>query len=180
MSLFSSFPQDLSRLHELIHDSRLRVHQTNVSFYDDFPRLKLMMNFEYEKNETDGGVEDHRDFRLTNKTEVLAGFQSDLATMTGEVFTWANYRPIPVSTPNVVTNTQIVTTTNAAGETVTETSRVTTSTFSFITVRNTQTGFPSLFGEFASSSVKAVVVSVAMFISTATMVLGGTIFLMRI
>jgi len=153
---------------------------TNVSFYDEFPRLKLMMNFEYEKNETDGGIDDHRDFRLTNKTEVLSGFQPDLATMTGEVFTWANYRPIPVSTPNVITNTQIVTTTNAAGETVTETSKVTTSTFSFITVRSTQTGFPSLFGEFASGSVKAVVVSVAMFVSTATMVLGGTIFLMRI
>lgn len=153
---------------------------TNVSFYEEFPRIKLMMQFEYEKNETDGGVQDHRDYRLTNHTEVLSGFQSDLATMSGEVFTWANYRPIPVSTPNVVTNTEIRTTTNSLGETVTETSRVTTSTFSFITVRNTQTGFPSLFGEFASSSVKAVVVSVAMFISTATMVLGGTIFLMRI
>lgn len=153
---------------------------TNTSFYDTFPRLKLMMQFEYEKNETDGGIQDHRDYRLTNHTDVLSGFQSDLATMTGEVFTWANYRPIPVSTPNVVTATQIRTTTNAAGETVTETSRVTTSTFSFITVRNTQTGFPSLFGEFASSSVRAVVVSVAMFVSTATMVLAGTIFLMRI
>lgn len=139
-----------------------------------------MMHFEYEKNETDSGIDDHRDFRLTNKTEVLQGFQSALATMTGEVYTWANYRPIPVSTPNVVTQTNLVTTTDSDGNTVIETSKVTTSTFSFITVRNTQTGFPSLFGDYYSSATKAVIISCAMFASTVGVLLGGTIFLMRV
>lgn len=62
--------------------------QTNVSFFQEFPRLKMMMHFEYEKNETDGGVNDHRDFRITNKTEVLQELQSAIATMAGEVYTW--------------------------------------------------------------------------------------------
>lgn len=152
--------------------------QTNVSFFEEFPRIKLMMHFEYEKNETDGGVQDHRDFRLTNATEVLAGFSADLQS--AHPYSWASYRPIPVSTPNVVTATQVVTTTDSNGNVVTETSRVTTSTFSFITVRNTQTGFPSLFGEFASSGLKAVVVSVAMFATSCSVILGGMIFLMRV
>lgn len=154
--------------------------QTNVTFFQEHIRLKMMMHFEYEKNETDSGIDDHRDFRLTNKTEVLQGFQSALATMVGEVYTWANYRPIPVSTPNVVTQTNLVTTTDANGNTVVETSKVTTSTFSFITVRNTQTGFPSLFGDYYSSATKAVIVSCAMFASTIGVLLGGTIFLMRV
>lgn len=47
-----------------------------------------MMQFEYEKNETDGGISDHRDYRLTNGTDVLDGFRSALDAMTGEVYTW--------------------------------------------------------------------------------------------
>jgi len=152
---------------------------TNTSLFETYPRLKLMMQFEYEKNETDGGINDHRDYRLTNKTDILQGFQSDLATMS-DVYTWANYRPVPVSTPNVVTATQVYTTTDSDGMVVTATSRVTTSTFSFITVRNTQTGFPSLFGEYASDALRSVVISVAMFATSCSVVLGGMIFLMRV
>lgn len=152
---------------------------TNVTLFDTYPRLKLMMQFEYEKNETDGGINDHRDYRLTNHTDVLQGFQSDLATM-GNVYTWANYRPVPTSTPNVVTATSIYTTTDSNGAVITGTSKVVTSTFSFITVRNTQTGFPSLFGEYASTALRSVVVSVAMFATTCSVVLGGMIFLMRV
>lgn len=62
--------------------------QTNTSFLEEFPRLKLMMQFEYEKNETDSGITDHRDYRLTNGTDVLDGFKSALDAMTGEVYTW--------------------------------------------------------------------------------------------
>lgn len=46
------------------------------------------MQFEYEKNETDSGISDHRDYRLTNGTDVLDGFRSALNAMTGEVYTW--------------------------------------------------------------------------------------------
>jgi hypothetical protein len=59
----------------------------NQSFFEEFPRMKLMMQFEYEKNETDGGVQDHRDYRLTNDTEVLAAFVSDLATAS-TLYSW--------------------------------------------------------------------------------------------
>lgn len=65
-----------------------KTSQTNTSFLEEFPRLKLMMQFEYEKNETDGGISDHRDYRLTNGTDVLDGFRSALDAMTGEVYTW--------------------------------------------------------------------------------------------
>jgi hypothetical protein len=139
-----------------------------------------MMHFEYEKNETDSGINDHRDYRLTNKTEVLDGFKSALGTMVGEQYTWANYRPIPTSTKNVVTQTNVVTTTDANGNTITETSKLVTSTFSFFTIRNTQTGFPSLFGEYYSSATRAVIVSCAMFASTLGVLLGGTMFLLRV
>jgi len=152
---------------------------TNQSFFEEFPRLKLMMQFEYEKNETDGGVQDHRDYRLTNDTEVLNAFKSDLATAS-TLYSWANYRPIPTSTPNVVTQTNLITTTDAAGSTIVQTSRVTTSTFSFITVRNTQTAFPSLFGLVESSAMKSVAISVAVFASTCGALLGATAFLLRL
>lgn len=153
---------------------------TNTSFLEEFPRLKLMMQFEYEKNETDGGISDHRDYRLTNGTDVLDGFRSALDAMTGEVYTWANYRPIPTSTQNVITQTQIITSTDSDGQIITSTSKVTTSTFSFLTIRVTNTGFPSLFGEYASDAARAVVLSCVVFASTVGVVLGGTVFLLRI
>lgn len=151
---------------------------TNRTFFQQYPRMKLMMQFEYKKNETDGGIPDSRDFRLTNKTDVLNGFKSALAGV-ADIYTWANYRPIPTSTPNVATQTSIYTTTDSHGVLVTTTAAFTTSTFSFITVRNTQTSFPSLFGNLPSSAAKAVVVSVAMFGTACSVVLGGMIFLMR-
>lgn len=51
--------------------------------------MKLMMQFEYQKNESDTGAggTDHRDYRLTNNSEVLAAFQSDLGTAS-TLYTW--------------------------------------------------------------------------------------------
>lgn len=46
-----------------------------------------MMQFEYEKDEFDGGILDHRDYRLANNTEVLDGFKSDLASVS-DYYTW--------------------------------------------------------------------------------------------
>lgn len=151
---------------------------TNRTFFQQFPRMKLMMQFEYKKNESDGGIQDSRDFRLTNKTDVLAGLKQNLATMT-DIYTWANYRPIPTPTPNIATQTKIFTTTDQHGVLITTTQAFTTSTFSFITVRNTQTGFPSLFGTAPSSAAKAIVISVATFATACSAVFGGMFFLMR-
>lgn len=36
------------------------------------------MHFEYEKLESDGGIQDLRDYRLTNETNILQAFQGDL------------------------------------------------------------------------------------------------------
>ncbi|CAD6574881.1 MAG: hypothetical protein CYPHOPRED_005532 [Cyphobasidiales sp. Tagirdzhanova-0007] len=152
---------------------------TNASFFESFPRMKLMMQFEFQKNESDSGASDHRDYRLTNNSEVLSAFQTDLANASS-LYTWANYRTIPTSNPSIVTATQVFTTTDAAGSVVTATSVVTTSVFSFVTVRNTQTAFPSLFGNTHSSAVRAMVTSLAMFATTCGVVLGGTIFLLRL
>lgn len=87
---------------------------------------------------------------------------------------------MPTKTPGIATVTSVYTTTDAGGSVVTATSRIATSTFSFVTVRVTNTGFPSLFGNYQSSAMKAVVVSVAMFATSMGVMVGGTMFLMRL
>lgn len=65
--------------------------------YDEFPRLKLVMHFEYEKYETDnGGNQDFRDFRITNDTAVVRELRADFASM-GTRISWANSRAPPTS-----------------------------------------------------------------------------------
>lgn len=78
-----------------------RVHRwrdcfMNEDFLDEFPRLKMIMQFgmfhgvngkscaddfgaEYEKIEQDGGVDDLRDYRFVNKTEITDAFSQELA-----------------------------------------------------------------------------------------------------
>ncbi|GAA6009635.1 uncharacterized protein JCM10292_002221 [Rhodotorula paludigena] len=65
------------------------------TMYDTFPRIKLYMQFEYEKDETanDGSI-DHRDFRVTNTTEVVASMRADISSI-GTRFTWAQSRAPP-------------------------------------------------------------------------------------
>ncbi|KZT55079.1 glycoside hydrolase family 26 protein, partial [Calocera cornea HHB12733] len=65
---------------------------TNETFLSTYPRLKMIMNFEWEKVESDGNIPTLRDFRLTNATDVLDAFVQDLETV-AQRYVWANYVP---------------------------------------------------------------------------------------
>lgn len=70
---------------------------TNTTMLDEFPRLKLIMQFEYAKFETDNaGDQDYRDFRFTNNTAVVNELAVDFASI-GTRFSWANSRAAPTS-----------------------------------------------------------------------------------
>ncbi|EJU05153.1 glycoside hydrolase [Dacryopinax primogenitus] len=69
---------------------------TNITFLSTYPRLKMIMNFEWEKVETDGGIPTLRDFRLTNATDVLAAFVADLEGV-AQRYLWASYVAPPPS-----------------------------------------------------------------------------------
>ena len=51
-----------------------------MSFYDTYPRLKAFFQFEHAKIEYDSNIADLRDYRVTNQSQVLAAFQSQLST----------------------------------------------------------------------------------------------------
>lgn len=70
---------------------------TNTTFLGQYPRLKMIINFEYVKDEADGGTMDLRDYRLTNDTGINAAFTSDLAQVAGS-FQWASSRAVPTPT----------------------------------------------------------------------------------
>ncbi|KZT52980.1 glycoside hydrolase family 26 protein [Calocera cornea HHB12733] len=69
---------------------------TNLTFLEKFPRLKMIMLFEWEKVETDNDIPTLRDFRLTNNSAVLGGFTQDLENV-AQRYVWANYLPMPKS-----------------------------------------------------------------------------------
>lgn len=71
---------------------------TSPSLFQMFPRLKLIMHFEHEKLEMDGGRPDLRDYRLTNDTDTLNAFKADLAAVLPG-FVVAGYRPLPAVIP---------------------------------------------------------------------------------
>lgn len=66
---------------------------TNSTFMQTFPRIKLHMHFEFAKVEADIGPPDVRDYRLTNRTEILTAFQTDLNTVQNN-YLWSSFRPI--------------------------------------------------------------------------------------
>ena len=51
----------------------------NQTLLNTHPRLKMYIQFDYFKIETDGGILDYRDYRITNNTAVLSAFNSDFA-----------------------------------------------------------------------------------------------------
>ncbi|KAK4699021.1 hypothetical protein P7C70_g7244, partial [Phenoliferia sp. Uapishka_3] len=120
---------------------------TNTSMYDAFPRLKMVMQFEYEKVETsNANTQDLRDYRITNDTGVLAEFINDLSPMATR-FSWANFRAKPTSISSAGAPPPQ---TNSAGSTVVE---AITQTF-----RARPTTFPSLFGTTSDASQRAEVI----------------------
>ncbi|GAA95168.1 glycoside hydrolase family 26 protein [Mixia osmundae IAM 14324] len=139
----------------------------NTTFYDANPRLKLIMQFEYEKLETDGGTADLRDYRLTNATDVLAAFQQDLGT-TADRFVWAGFRQPPAAIPTTGRPTDL------PGQTQPATS---TGPPALATVRNTQTSFPSLF--FESSAGRSYALAYAAASASMMAVIGATAFMSK-
>ncbi|GAA5954071.1 hypothetical protein JCM21900_005398 [Sporobolomyces salmonicolor] len=117
---------------------------TNSSFLTQYPRIKLFMQFEYEKTETSNeGTNDLRDYRLLNNTDVLNEFKADLASL-GTTFSWANSRAPPTSISSAGAPAPA---TNSAGSTVLQAITATT--------RAKPTGFPSLFGSTSDGTQRA-------------------------
>ncbi|PLW41636.1 hypothetical protein PCASD_05401 [Puccinia coronata f. sp. avenae] len=71
---------------------------TSPSLVQTFPRLKLHMHFEHEKSESDGGVSDLRDYRLSNDTATLEAFKQDFSAVSAS-FVVSSFRPLPPGVP---------------------------------------------------------------------------------
>jgi hypothetical protein len=124
---------------------------------DEFPRLKLIMQFEYEKYETDNQNppgQDFRDFRVTNDTGALDMLKADFASA-GARFSWANSRAPPTS----ISSAGAPAATGPGGSTVVQAITATT--------RARPTSFPSLFGTTSDGN------QLAEFIELGIMVVAG-------
>jgi len=143
---------------------------TSDAFLDQFPRIKMLMAFEYEKYE-DGndGLPDLRDFRIANDTAVLAAFSSDMAAFATRV-SWANYREPPADIPSSGIPA------DQPGGTGATTSVCTKycGQVHFTTDRNPATGAPSLFGNTRESSAFRIQASIAVGISSLAMLFAGS------
>lgn len=120
---------------------------------DQYPRIKLIMQFEYEKTETaNNGQDDLRDYRLTNTTAVVDELKADLASM-GDRFTWAQSRAPPTS----ISSAGAPAATNSAGSTIQQAITATT--------RAKPTGFPSLFGTTSDGTQRAEMIELGVMIA---------------
>ncbi|GAA6010200.1 hypothetical protein JCM10207_005663 [Rhodosporidiobolus poonsookiae] len=107
---------------------------TNMTLYDNHPRLKMYMHFEHNKTESaNDGSQDNRDFRMLNNTEARAEIIADLASA-GTRFSWANSRAPPTS----ISSAGAPAATNSDGQSIIQAITATT--------RAKPTTFPSLFG----------------------------------
>ncbi|KAL8286187.1 hypothetical protein RQP46_004675 [Phenoliferia psychrophenolica] len=128
---------------------------TNEALYDQFPRLKMVMQFEFEKNETSndrnaaGNYVDLRDYRITNDTAVRNEFLSALNPMATR-FSWAMSRALPTSISSAGAPPPQ---TNSAGSTVVD--AITQ------TLRARPTTFPSLFGTTSDGGQRQEVIQLA-------------------
>lgn len=108
-----------------------------------FPRIKLYMQFEYEKTESSNeGTNDLRDYRVLNNTDVLSELKADLASLSGS-FYWANHRAPPTS----ISSAGAPAATNSDGSTIKQAITATT--------RPRPTTFPSLFGSTSDGTQRA-------------------------
>ncbi|GAA5956278.1 hypothetical protein JCM3765_005615 [Sporobolomyces pararoseus] len=125
----------------------------NATLLDQYPRIKLIMQFEYEKTETaNNGQDDLRDYRLTNVTEVVDELKSDLSSI-GDRFTWAQSRAPPTS----ISSAGAPAATNSAGSTIQQAITATT--------RAKPTGFPSLFGTTSDGTQRAEMIELGVMIA---------------
>ncbi|GAA94870.1 glycoside hydrolase family 26 protein [Mixia osmundae IAM 14324] len=93
---------------------------TNATFFDAHPRLKGIMMFEFLKEEYDTGTADLRDYRITNATNILSAFQSDLSSVATR-YAWASATTILNACPSSVNLLGVVTTISGTVLTVYET-----------------------------------------------------------
>ncbi|GAA5882807.1 hypothetical protein JCM16303_002468 [Sporobolomyces ruberrimus] len=125
----------------------------NSTMLDQYPRIKLIMQFEYEKTESaNDGSNDLRDYRLTNTTSVVDELKVDLASI-GDRFTWAQSRAAPTS----ISSAGAPAATNSAGSTIQQAITATT--------RAKPTGFPSLFGTTSDGTQRAEMIELGVMIA---------------
>lgn len=157
-------------------DTDLNIKQTwwnqcilNNNFLDTFPRLKLLMQFEYEKEEGDTGALDLRDYRFVNDTAIASAFSTDLAGFATRV-SWANFRQPPSDIPSSGIPA------DAPGGTGATTSVCTKycGQVAFTTDRTPATGAPSLFGNTRESSALRLQATIAVGASSLLMVFGAS------
>ncbi|GAA5846837.1 hypothetical protein JCM9279_004460 [Rhodotorula babjevae] len=116
---------------------------TSQTMLDRFPRIKLYMQFEYEKVEdSNSGTQDLRDYRILNVTEVRNEFIADIASLSDR-FTWAQSRAPPTS----ISSAGAPAATNSAGSSIIQAITATT--------RPRPTTFPSLFGYTSDGTQRA-------------------------
>ncbi|GAA5923770.1 uncharacterized protein JCM15063_003757 [Sporobolomyces koalae] len=126
---------------------------TNTSMLDQYPRVKLIMQFEYEKYESaNDGTNDLRDYRLTNTTEVVDELVADLSSI-GDRFTWAQSRAAPTS----ISSAGAPAATNSEGSTIQQAITATT--------RAKPTGFPSLFGTTSDGTQRAELIELGVMVA---------------
>lgn len=149
---------------------------TNEANFNQFPRIKFHMHFEYQKMESDGGVADLRDYRITNVTSILNAFKADLAGVQ-QNYLWcvtlvptrflpdrladhdldhrATYVPVP---SGVATTGPGISAPTSLGASGTSGSTATGPTLVMQTVRDPAiTAPPTLFGQLLSGSWKVAV-----------------------
>ncbi len=138
---------------------------TNTTMFETYPQLQMIMQFEYEKEESanDGSI-DLRDYRITNATDVLSVFQSALSTASG-YWEWAASQTQASSISSVG---QQAPQTNSNGETITNAITATT--------RGRPTTFPSLFGLSSAASQMTEIVELSVLVASGV---AGALAVMR-
>jgi len=65
---------------------------TNASFFEQFPLVKMVQLFEFEKAETDDSVGDLRDYRITYNATLRSAFLADLESSVPDLYDWSTYQ----------------------------------------------------------------------------------------
>lgn len=153
-------------------DTRLEIQTawindciTNTSMFTQFPQIRMIMQFEYEKVETSNeNTLDDRDYRVTNDTEVLAVLKNGFSTAS-QYWQWATSQAQPtyISSANAPPAQ-----TNSAGETISQAITATT--------RGRPTSFPSLFGLQSAASQMAEVIELSVLVASGAV---GALAVMR-
>lgn len=67
---------------------------TNASFFEEYPWLKMVQLFEFEKVENDETYYEERDYRLTYNSTVRESFLADISSEVPDLYQWATSQTI--------------------------------------------------------------------------------------